>query len=205
MTSQQQKDWIASKDFFCFDAYGTLLDVHSALTKKSAQLGEKADAISILWRIKQLEYSWVYTLNGRYLNFWQLTKDALEYALDFYKVEKTFQLQKDLQDAYWRLDCYDEVKSVLSHLKKLHKKLCIFSNGTPSMIESAIESNDLANLNIQIISLDPLKCYKTQPKTYQYMLDQLNAKHEQCLFFSSNRWDIAGANSFGLETIWINR
>ena len=121
-----------------FDAYGTLFDVHSAVGKHKHRLGENADRVSSLWRVKQLEYTWLRSLMGHYADFWQVTRDALDFALDTYRLGNP-RLREDLMAAYMELDCYPEVPEALSRLKSCGFKNAILSNGTPAMLESAVK------------------------------------------------------------------
>ena len=115
-----------------FDAYGTLFDVHSAVGKLRHRLGDVADQVSMLWRTKQLEYTWLRSLMGQHADFWQVTRDALDYAFDMHAIDDSG-LHRDLMEAYLRLDCYPEVPEALSTLKNRGFKLAILSNGTPEM------------------------------------------------------------------------
>ena len=189
---------------YVFDAYGTLFDVHSAVARFAEKLGPSAPTFSQLWRTKQLEYSWVHSLMGQYVDFWVLTERALDFAFASHPdVDKS--LRDDLLSAYQTLDCYAEVKPVLSTLKEQGARLAILSNGSPVMLEYAVESADLGTVLHDIFSVDYLKTFKTDPRTYQMVSDEFGIKPENIAFQSSNRWDIAGARAFGFHTNWINR
>lgn len=187
-----------------FDAYGTLFDVHSAVGKHRARLGTKADSVSALWRSKQLEYTWLRSLMGAYVDFWQVTGDALEYALDAHDLEDA-PLQYDLLDAYLNLECYPEVKETLARLQENGAKNVILSNGSPMMLEAAVTNSGIGGLLDDILSVHPLQIYKPSPQVYQIAVDRLGIAAGEISFQSSNAWDVAGAAHYGFQTAWINR
>ncbi len=189
---------------FAFDAYGTLLDVHSAVAKHASRIGKDANAMSMLWRTKQLEYTWVRSLIPKYKDFNALTREALDFACSFYNITDK-PLKADLLKAYETLDSYEEIASVLQHLKSLDKKIAIFSNGTDLMLQTALQAAHIDDLIDEVISVDDLGIYKTSPKAYNYCAQRLGCKPEEISFQSSNRWDIAGGKAFGFHTIWVNR
>ncbi len=189
---------------FVFDAYGTLFDVHSAVRKHAELVGPDADIVSEVWRQKQLEYSWTRTLMDRYLDFWQLTEQALDFALS--KVPSANKdAKKDLLEAYWNLECFAEVPSVLAKLKSSDKKVAILSNGSSDMLDAAVSSSGLTDLIDDVISVDRIGRFKAVPEVYQMILDDYQITASDVSFQSSNRWDIAAANSVGFQTIWCNR
>jgi 2-haloacid dehalogenase len=150
---------------YVFDAYGTLFDVHAAVRRHADQIGPDGQLLSEIWRAKQLEYSWVRTLMGAYADFWQLTEQALDFALR--KVPSADKgLRAKLLDAYWRLDCYPEVPAVLKALKASGAKLAILSNGSPEMLEAAVKSAALDQVLDDIYSVDAVKRFKTDPSVY---------------------------------------
>lgn len=187
-----------------FDAYGTLFDVHSAVGKHRQRLGDNADAISATWRSKQLEYTWLRSLMKRHADFWQVTGDALDYALDSFDVDDA-ELRQDLMDAYLKLDAYPEVVGVLEGLKASGLKLAVLSNGSPQMLESAVNNAGLAELMDANISVEDVGIYKPAPIVYQLAVDQLKVESSEISFQSSNSWDVAGASSFGFNVAWVNR
>ena len=187
-----------------FDAYGTLFDVHSAVSRHQSRLGEKAQAVSALWRAKQLEYTWLRSLMKHYVDFWQVTQDALDYALDSYKIDNE-SLRRDLLNAYYKLDCYPEVPETLRNLKELGLGTAILSNGTPKMLEAVVSNNHLEDVLDSIFSVDSIEIYKPAPQVYKLATDQLGSTPEEILFFSSNAWDVAGAATFGFQVVWVNR
>jgi 2-haloacid dehalogenase len=189
---------------FAFDAYGTLFDVHAAVRRHAAALGPDAARFSELWRAKQLEYSWVRSLAGRYRDFWSLTEDALDTAFAAFP-EADRGLRAGLLDAYRALECYPEVPEMLRALKLAGRHLAILSNGTPDMLETAIAAAGLSGLFDAVLSVDPLAVYKTDPRAYELVTTHFRVYPDAVSFQSSNRWDIAGATAFGFRTVWINR
>ena len=187
-----------------FDAYGTLFDVHSAVGKHRARLGEKADAVSGTWRTKQLEYTWQRTILDRYVDFWRITADGLDYALDAHEVDDAA-LRDDLLHAYLRLDCYPEAPGVLNTLRGAGLRTAILSNGSPMMLEAAVESAGLGDVLDAVISVDELGVYKPSPEVYQLAMDELEIGRDQVSFQSSNAWDAAAAATFGFRVAWCNR
>jgi len=187
-----------------FDAYGTLFDVHSAVGKHRARLGDIADQLSSVWRTKQLEYTWLRSLMRRHADFWQVTQDALDFAFDMYAVNDS-DLKKDLMDAYLHLDCYPEVPDALSELITRGFEIAILSNGTPTMLEAAVENSRLETMIPQIYSVEKAGVFKPDPRVYQIAVDEFNVKPEEIVFQSSNAWDASGAAAFGFKVAWINR
>jgi 2-haloacid dehalogenase len=189
---------------FVFDAYGTLFDVHSAVGRLAGRIGPDALRFSELWRIKQLEYSWVRTLMSAYRDFWELTEDALDFALArFPSVDSG--LRPDLLDAYRTLDPYPEVASVLSALKSKGARIAILSNGSPPMLQAAVASAGLDQLIDNVFSVDAIRAFKAHPDAYRIVTDAWAVQPNEVSFQSSNRWDIAGAARFGFDTVWVNR
>jgi 2-haloacid dehalogenase len=187
-----------------FDAYGTLFDVHSAIGSRRQRLGDKADSLSALWRSKQLEYTWLRSLMGRHANFERVTEDALDHALDTFGISDSL-LRRDLLQAYWHLDCYPEVPEMLRRLKRQGLVTAILSNGTSAMLKSAIDSAGLGESLDYSLSVEEVGIYKPDPRVYRLAVDKLAVAAECICFQSANAWDIAGAASFGLRTVWINR
>ncbi|MGL4440845.1 MAG: haloacid dehalogenase type II [Bosea sp. (in: a-proteobacteria)] len=187
-----------------FDAYGTLFDVHAAVFRHSAAVGPQAQAVSELWRAKQLEYSWTRSLMGRYRDFWELTEAALDFALARFAIHDT-ELRGKLLAAYRELGAYHEVPRVLAELKARGLRTAILSNGSPDMLASAVTSAGLAPLLDAVISVHLLGTFKPPPRAYQPVLDQLGVSRDEVLFISSNRWDVAGATAFGFACLWCNR
>jgi 2-haloacid dehalogenase len=189
---------------YVFDAYGTLLDVHSAVSKYSAAIGSEAQRFSEMWRAKQLEYTWTYSLMRRYELFWTLTERALDFAFaKFPDVDQS--LRTSLLDAYRSLDAYPEVPQMLQALRARSAKTAVLSNGNRAMLEAAFASAKLDELLDRLLSVDDAQVFKTDPRVYQLVLDAFQCSHNDVMFVSSNRWDVAGATAFGFRAVWINR
>jgi 2-haloacid dehalogenase len=187
-----------------FDAYGTLFDVHSAVGRHRERMGEAAPAVSALWRQKQLEYTWLRSLMRRHADFWQVTGDALDYALASHGIDDPA-LRADLMDAYLRLDCYPEVPMVLEQLNRAGLRCAILSNGSPAMLDAAVASAGLGEWLEGVLSIEDVGIYKPDPRVYRLAVDRLGVSADQVCFLSSNAWDVAGALSFGFRVAWINR
>jgi len=187
-----------------FDAYGTLFDVHAAVGRHRSRLGDKADAVSATWRSKQLEYTWLRSLMDRYVVFWQITGDALDYAFDAHGVSDRA-LRDDLLNAYMQLDCYAEVPEVLARLKEGGMRTAILSNGSPEMLAAAVKNAKLDDLLDAVLSVDELGIFKPHPSVYQLAVDRLEVSARQVSFQSSNAWDAAAAATFGFRVAWVNR
>lgn len=189
---------------YVFDAYGTLFDVHAAVRKHAADAGPDGQLLSEIWRAKQLEYSWVRTLMGNYEDFWNLTEQALDFA--FAKVPSVDRaLRPKLLDAYWTLDCYEEVPRVLRALKESGARVAILSNGSPRMLEAAVKSAALDQVLDDVFSVDEIGKFKAVPEVYDMVTTAWRLYPDAISFQSSNRWDIAGAKKFGFRPVWINR
>ncbi len=189
---------------YVFDAYGTLFDVHSAVSRHFDSVGENPARVSEIWRNKQLEYTWVRTGMNRYKDFWQLTADALDFALAAVPNSNP-DCRQTLLDAYMTLDCYEEVPSVLKQLKEKSIKTAILSNGSPKMLSAAVRHAGIEHLLDNQFSVDDIAVFKTEPATYKMVTDTYSMQANEVAFQSSNRWDIAGATAFGFSCHWINR
>ena len=187
-----------------FDAYGTLFDVHSAVGKHRERLGDKADKVSALWRDKQLQYTWLRSLMGAHVDFWQVTQNGLDYALDACDVDDTT-LRKDLMDAYLELDCYPEVTETLERLKEAGLKTAILSNGSPMMLEAATRNTGIDTLLDGVLSVEDVGIFKPDPRVYRLAVDRLNIERGGISFQSSNGWDAVAAAHFGFRVAWVNR
>ncbi len=187
-----------------FDAYGTLFDVHSAVARYRARLGDAADRVSATWRTKQLEYTWLRSLMDRYVDFWQVTSDGLAFALETNGIDDEA-LREDLMNAYLSLDCYPEVPEVLKTLKAAGMQTAILSNGSPKMLDAAIGSSKLREFLDACYSVDELRIYKPHASVYQLAVDRLGVAPREISFQSSNAWDAAAAATFGFRVAWCNR
>ncbi|MEO1142999.1 MAG: haloacid dehalogenase type II [Pseudomonadota bacterium] len=189
---------------YVFDAYGTLFDVHSAVSRHMDIVGENPARVSEVWRNKQLEYTWVRTCMSKYVDFWELTAQALDFALAAVPGSNP-DCRKTLLDAYMTLDCYPEVPGVLKTLRENGAKTAILSNGSPEMLSAAVNSAGLSDLLDHEFSVDEIGIFKTEPATYAMVTSEYGLQPEDVAFQSSNRWDIAGATAFGFKCHWINR
>lgn len=187
-----------------FDAYGTLFDVHSAVSSYGKTLGKPADSISNLWRRKQLEYTWLRSLMGRHVDFWQVTEDALKYAFAEHDIEDD-ELQGQLMQAYLRLDCYPDVYDTLENIRRLGLRTAILSNGSPSMLGAVVSNAGIENLLDEVLSIEDVGIYKPSTRVYNLACDRLALPPAQVCFQSTNAWDVAGAVNFGLRVVWVNR
>lgn len=187
-----------------FDAYGTLFDVHSPVARLAASFGGKADAISQLWRDKQLQYTWLRSLMGAHADFWTVTGDALRFALDRHDANEDT-IRDALMRAYLTLDAYKDVAPALNELRESNLKTAILSNGTPDMLASAVRSAGLDKLLDQVLSVEKVGIYKPDKKVYQLAVEALGIEPARICFVSTNAWDASGAAHFGFQTIWMNR
>ncbi len=187
-----------------FDAYGTLFDVKTTLDRCAGGLGDKAEALSRIWRAKQLEYTWLRSLMGAYEDFWQITGAGLDYAFDVLGIDDD-ELRAHLMELYFRLDTYAEVKETLEKLKAGGMKTAILSNGSPSMLISAVRNAAIQDLFDDIFSVDELGIFKPHPSVYKMAQERLQVEAEEICFMSSNAWDVAGAANFGFSVVWVNR
>ena len=187
-----------------FDAYGTLFDIHSPAEKLICELGEKAQLLSEIWRQKQLQYTWLRSLMGKHANFWQITGDALDFALQSTEIKKPT-LRAKLMELYLQLDVYPEVPKTLKTLKDGGMKTAILSNGEPSMLISAAKNAGIYELLDAILSAEEVGVFKPHPDVYQIALDKFKIPAEQVSFQSSNGWDAHGASLCSFSVAWVNR
>ena len=188
-----------------FDAYGTLFDVHSVASLAEQLAPGRGDALSQLWRAKQIEYTQLRTLAGRYKPFDAVTRDALDYANARLGLNLGVSERDRLMNAYASLAAFPEVKGCLRALRETGYALGILSNGTPQMLDIAIKSAGLAGLFDHVLSVDAVLAYKTSTAAYKLGTDALARPAREILFVSSNGWDAAGAGWFGYKTFWVNR
>lgn len=188
---------------FVFDAYGTLFDVHSAIALCEELWPGRGTQFSQLWRAKQLEYTWLRSLMGRYENFGRVTEASLRYTCAALKLPYDDAKRDRLMNAYLQLATFPEVKETLSKLQAF--KLAILSNGSPTMLEAVVANSGVSKLIPRVLSVDGLKIYKPAPSVYQLAVDRLGVAASAIGFVSSNCWDAIGAKSFGFRTFWVNR
>jgi 2-haloacid dehalogenase len=193
---------MATPKAFIFDAYGTLFDVHSVAEAGRALAGDP-QALSLLWRQKQLEYTWLRTLMGRYEDFWAVTEAALRFALGRLGIAAGEEAVARLMEAYLSLATFPDVASALSAMAGT--PLGILSNGSPRMLEAAVRSSGLTGTFRHVLSVDVVKAYKPSPAVYELGPRAFGLPAGDILFVSSNAWDVAGAKIFGYRTCWCNR
>ena len=187
---------------YVFDAYGTLFDVHSVVEAGRA-LTDDPLALSLAWRGKQLEYTWLRALMGRYEDFWTVTEDALRWTIARLRLAATDADVRRLMDAYLSLACFPEVPGVLAALAG--RPRAILSNGSPRMLAATVASSGLAASLEHVLSVDAVRTYKPSPAVYALAPQALGIPAGDLLFVSSNAWDVAGAKSFGFQVAWCNR
>ena len=187
-----------------FDAYGTLLDIHSAVGRHAARLGEGAAAVSALWRAKQLEATWVLSATGTYEDFAAITDRALGHALAAHGIRDE-DLRADLLGAYRSLDAFPDALAVLSRLRQVGIPPAILSNGEPEMLGLAVAAAGLTPVLDAVISVHTLRRYKPHPSVYALATRRFGCQPHEIAFVSSNAWDAYGAARFGFRTTWVNR
>ena len=186
-----------------FDAYGTLFDPFSVQGKAERIFPGRGEALSRLWRARQLEYTWLRALMNRYADFWQVTREALVYACRSLGLRCEATLQEELMQEYLRLEVYPDVTVGLERLPD--QQLAILSNGTPQMLAAVVEHAGLKQAFAALLSVDKVGTYKPSPTVYQLAVKSLNLKKSQIGFVSSNYWDTVGAAAFGFPAFWLNR
>jgi 2-haloacid dehalogenase len=187
-----------------FDAYGTLFDVTSAAAHARDELGEQWQPLADVWRMKQLQYTWLRSLMGKHADFWQVTGDALDYAMASMKLADPA-LRERLMNLYLRLDAYPEVRHTLTRLKSGGMKLAILSNGSPKMLAAACESSRLSALFDAVLSVETVGVYKPHASVYRLPVDYFAIAPDRMCFVSSNGWDAHGAKANGYRVLWCNR
>ena len=187
-----------------FDAYGTLFDFASAARGCRDVLGDSLDKLATLWRDKQLQYTWLRAAQGRHADFWQVTGDALDFALETLMLDGGG-LRDRLMALYLTLDTFPEVPDVLQQLRGAGLKTAILSNGTPAMLDAAVKNARIDGLLDAIFSVEEVAVYKPDPRVYQLAVDRLGIQASQISFQSSNAWDAYAASSFVMKVVWRNR
>jgi len=187
-----------------FDAYGTLFDFNSAVAHCRDALGEQADTLSKIWREKQLQYTWLRSLMGRHKDFWQVTGDALDFAMNSLGM-LDMTLRDRLMSLYRTLDAFPEVPATLKQLKSAGLKTAILSNGSPEMLLSAASGTGITHLLDAVLSVEEAGIYKPHPSVYKIAVDSLSLAAQAICFVSANAWDAHGASTFGLKVVWCNR
>ena len=187
-----------------FDAYGTLFDFGAAAAACADVLGARTGAVTTLWRDKQLQYTWLRSLQGCYADFWRVTGDALDFTLDTLGIDDPA-VRDRLMKLYLTLDCFPEVPQVLRRLKNLGFVTAILSNGSPAMLDALTVQPELEGLLDHVLSVDEAGVFKTHPSVYQLAVDRLGVPALEIAFQSSNAWDAHAASAFGMKVVWCNR
>ena len=186
-----------------FDAYGTLFDVNSAAEKCKDKIGDKWEGFANFWRTTQLEYTWLRSLMKRHKDFWTVTEDSLDKSMKVFNID--IAMKNELLNLYKILSPYPEVKEVLNKLKKKNYKLSILSNGTPTLLNELVRSNDLENIFDDLFSIEEVGIYKPDSKVYDMPIKKYQIKSEEVAFLSANTWDVSGGGNYGYNSIWVNR
>ena len=186
-----------------FDMYGTLVDV-GAVAEACKEVAPEPVAFNIQWRAKQLKYTFLRTLMGQYRDFWKVTDEALEFAIQRFGLQISPEQRKQLMDAWLHPTPYPEDATALPKLKEKHL-LAVLSNGTAKMLQTGLERTGLRPCFRWVISADTVKLYKPSPEMYRLTLKQTRLRKNEILFVSSNSFDVVGSKNFGFKVCWINR
>ena len=185
-----------------FDAYGTLFDVNSAAEKCKDKIGSKWESFSNYWRTTQLEYTWLRSLMKRHKDFWKITEDSLDKSMKVFNINPNMKIQ--LLDLYKILSPYPEVEETLQLLKEKNYKLSILSNGTPSLLNELVSSNNLKVFD-DIFSAEEVGIFKPDSKVYDIPIKKYKIEKNEVAFLSANTWDVSGGGNYGFNAIWVNR
>ena len=185
-----------------FDAYGTLFDVNSAAEKCKDKIGSKWESFSNYWRTTQLEYTWLRSLMKRHKDFWKITEDSLDKSMKVFNINPN--MKSELLDLYKILSPYPEVKETLQLLKEKNYKLSILSNGTPSLLNELVSSNNLKVFD-DIFSVEEVGIFKPHSKVYDIPVKKYKIEKREVAFLSANTWDVSGGGNYGFNAIWVNR
>ena len=186
-----------------FDAYGTLFDVNSAAEKCKDKIGEKWERFANFWRTTQLEYTWLRSLMERHKDFWQVTEDSLDKSMKAFDIDPS--MRNELLNLYKVLSPFEEVPETLKTLKEKKFKLAILSNGTPSLLDELVKSNNLDNLFDDIFSIEQVGVYKPSSRVYDMPIRKYNINKSEIAFLSANTWDVSGGGNYCYQSIWVNR
>jgi len=187
-----------------FDAYGTLFDFTSPVLRCTVELGSKAELLVGRWRDKQLQYTWLRSLQAQYVNFEQVTADALDYALDSLAITKPG-LRDELLTLYFTLPAFPDARRALAELHTRDVRSMILSNGTRAMLEQAVQAAGLGQLIDGVLSVDSVGAYKPDSRVYRIAEDALAVGKDQIVFVSANGWDAYAGSAYGFRAIWCNR
>lgn len=193
-----------------FDAYGTLFDVAAAARRAASEPGREAFAkvwvkVATDWRLKQLQYTWLRAIMDAHTDFWEVTQNGLDYALEASDLSVDKELRERLLALYWELAAYEEVPQMLMDLKTAGLQTGILSNGSPDMLNGAVKSAGLTEVLDDVLSVEDVGIFKPDPRIYQMVCDRFDCTPDEVLFVSSNGWDASGATKFGFQTVWVNR
>ncbi len=186
-----------------FDAYGTLFDVNSAAEKCKDKIGDKWEPFANFWRTTQLEYTWLRSLMRRHKDFWQITEDSLNKSMMTFNIDP--KMKGELLNLYKVLSPFQEVPETLKTLKEKKFKLAILSNGTPSLLNELVKSNNLDNLFDDLFSIEQVGIYKPSSKVYDIPIKKYQIEKNEIAFLSANTWDVSGGGNYGYQSIWVNR
>ena len=186
-----------------FDAYGTLFDVNSAAEKCKDKIGDKWESFANFWRTTQLEYTWLRSLMKRHKDFWQITEDSLDKSMKAFSIDPS--MKNELMNLYKVLSPFKEVPETLKKLKVNNFKLAILSNGTPSLLNELVKSNNLDKLFDDIFSIEEVGIYKPDSRVYDLPIKKYRIKNSEVMFLSANTWDVSGGGNYGYQSIWVNR
>ena len=186
-----------------FDAYGTLFDVNSAAEKCKDKIGDKWEPFANFWRTTQLEYTWLRSLMKRHKDFWQITEDSLNKSMMTFNIDP--KMKGELLNLYKVLSPFQEVPETLKTLKEKKFKLAILSNGTPSLLNELVKSNNLDNLFDDLFSIEQVSIYKPSSKVYDIPIKKYQIEKNEIAFLSANTWDVSGGGNYGYQSIWVNR
>ena len=186
-----------------FDAYGTLFDVNSAAEKCKDKIGDKWESFANFWRTTQLEYTWLRSLMKRHKDFWQITEDSLDKSMKAFSIDPS--MKNELMNLYKVLSPFKEVPETLKKLKGKNFKLAILSNGSPSLLDELVKSNNLDKLFDDIFSIEEVGIYKPDSRVYDLPIKKYKIKNSEVMFLSANTWDVSGGGNYGYQSIWVNR
>ena len=193
-----------------FDAYGTLFDIAAAARQAASEpgqdkLSETWPTLARDWRLKQLQYTWLRAITGAHTDFWQVTQDGLDWALEASGLDGNPAVRQRLLDLYWELACYPEVPTMLESLKAAGLQTGILSNGSPNMLQGAVTSAGIGAVLDDILSVESVGIFKPASAVYDMVQNRFGGNRTEILFVSSNGWDAAGATGYGFNTVWVNR
>ena len=186
-----------------FDAYGTLFDVNSAAEKCKDKIGDKWEGFANYWRTTQLEYTWLRSLMKRHKDFWQITENSLDKSMKAFNIDPS--MKNELLNLYKVLSTFKEVPETLKTLKENNFKLAILSNGTPSLLNELVKSNNLDDLFDDLFSIEEVGIFKPDSKVYDLPIKKYKIEKNEVAFLSANTWDVSGGGNYGFNSIWVNR